>query len=119
VTWSPEPRRPSSVRYASPLLQIPIAGTPTAGKGRERLSSCSGIAFARYQFSPAVSAPGREGSAGRSAKVDGAGASEQAAADRLELLRAALDVIFGGGPTFQCCWTYISATRTRAEGRSL
>jgi hypothetical protein len=48
---------------------------------------------------------------GGSAKVDGAGASEQAAADRLELLRAALDVIFGGRPTFQCCWTYISATR--------
>jgi ubiquinone/menaquinone biosynthesis C-methylase UbiE len=48
---------------------------------------------------------------GGSAKVDGVGASEQAAADRLELLRAALDVIFGGRPTFQCCWTYISATR--------
>jgi hypothetical protein len=48
---------------------------------------------------------------GGAAKVDGAGASEQAAADRLELLRAALDVIFGGRPTFQCCWTYISATR--------
>ena len=48
---------------------------------------------------------------GGSAKVDGEGASEQAAADRLELLRAALDVIFGGRPTFQCCWTYIGAAR--------
>jgi hypothetical protein len=49
---------------------------------------------------------------GGSLKVDGAGASEQAVADRLALLRSALDVIFGGRPTFLCCWTYISATRT-------
>jgi hypothetical protein len=44
-------------------------------------------------------------------KVDGVAASEQAAADRLDLLRAALDVIFGGRPTFRCCWTNISATK--------
>jgi phosphosulfolactate synthase (CoM biosynthesis protein A) len=49
---------------------------------------------------------------GGSAKVDGAAASGQAEADRLTLLRATLDVIFGGRPTFQCCWTYISAKRT-------
>ena len=49
---------------------------------------------------------------GGSVKVDGEGASEHAAADRLELLRRALDVIFGGRPTFLCCWTYINATRT-------
>jgi ubiquinone/menaquinone biosynthesis C-methylase UbiE len=49
---------------------------------------------------------------GGSAKVDGEAASEAAAADRLRLLRRALDVIFGGRPTFQCCWTYVSATRT-------
>jgi hypothetical protein len=42
----------------------------------------------------------------------GQGASEQAAAERLELLRRALDVIFGARPTFRCCWTYINATRT-------
>jgi SAM-dependent methyltransferase len=48
---------------------------------------------------------------GGSVKVDGEGASERAALDRLELLRRALDVIFGGRPTFRCCWTYISATR--------
>jgi ubiquinone/menaquinone biosynthesis C-methylase UbiE len=48
---------------------------------------------------------------GGSAKVDGAAASEQAAADRLALLRESLNVIFGGRPTFLCCWTYISATR--------
>jgi ubiquinone/menaquinone biosynthesis C-methylase UbiE len=48
---------------------------------------------------------------GGSAKVDGVAATEQAAADRLELLRRALDVIFGGRPTFRCCWTYISASK--------
>jgi SAM-dependent methyltransferase len=52
---------------------------------------------------------------GGSVKVDGVGASEQAAADRLALIRAALDVIFGGRPTFKCCWTYISATRDERE----
>jgi SAM-dependent methyltransferase len=50
---------------------------------------------------------------GGSVKVDGKGAAEPAAADRLELLRSALDVIFGGRPTFLCCWTYIGASRTR------
>jgi hypothetical protein len=49
---------------------------------------------------------------GGSAKVDGAPATEAAAADRLELLRKSLDTIFGGRPTFDCCWTYITATRT-------
>jgi len=48
---------------------------------------------------------------GGSAKVDGEGASEEAAADRLQLLRESLGNIFGGRPTFRCCWTYISATR--------
>jgi len=48
---------------------------------------------------------------GGSAKVDGAEATEEAARDRLDLLRASLDVIFGGRPTFLCCWTYITATR--------
>ena len=47
---------------------------------------------------------------GGSVKVDGTAASEQATADRLELLRRTLDVIFGGRPTFLCCWTYISAS---------
>jgi hypothetical protein len=38
-------------------------------------------------------------------------ASEQDEIARLDLLRRALDVIFGGRSTFRCCWTYISATR--------
>jgi ubiquinone/menaquinone biosynthesis C-methylase UbiE len=48
---------------------------------------------------------------GGSAKVDGEGASEEATADRLRLLHDSLAVIFGGRPTFNCCWTYITATR--------
>jgi SAM-dependent methyltransferase len=48
---------------------------------------------------------------GGSAKVDGAPASEEAAADRLRLLHDSLAVIFGGRPTFLCCWTYITARR--------
>jgi ubiquinone/menaquinone biosynthesis C-methylase UbiE len=48
---------------------------------------------------------------GGSAKVDGEGASADAAADRLRLLHDSLAVIFGGRPTFLCCWTYITAQR--------
>jgi len=48
---------------------------------------------------------------GGSAKVDGEGASDEAAADRLRLLRESLAVVFGGRSTFDCCWTYISARR--------
>jgi hypothetical protein len=48
---------------------------------------------------------------GGSEKVDGEGASEKAAADRLRLIRESLDVVFGGSPTFSYCWTYISAKR--------
>ena len=48
---------------------------------------------------------------GGSAKVDGEPASEEASADRLALLRESLDTIFGGRPTFLCCWTYVTAAR--------
>ena len=48
---------------------------------------------------------------GGSEKVDGHGATEAAAADRLQLLRESLDVIFEGRVTFECCWTYITAQR--------
>jgi ubiquinone/menaquinone biosynthesis C-methylase UbiE len=51
---------------------------------------------------------------GGSAKVDGASAPEDAAADRLRLLHDSLAVIFGGRPTFSCCWTYITAKRAPA-----
>jgi hypothetical protein len=46
---------------------------------------------------------------GGSAKVDGVDPSEEATADRLRLLHDSLAVIFGGRPTFSCCWTYITA----------
>ena len=46
---------------------------------------------------------------GGSAKVDGRPADARVAADRLALLHDALEVIFGGRPTFRCCWTYITA----------
>jgi SAM-dependent methyltransferase len=48
---------------------------------------------------------------GGSAKVDGVAAPQEAAADRLRLLHDSLAVIFGGRPTFRCCWTYITAAR--------
>jgi SAM-dependent methyltransferase len=49
---------------------------------------------------------------GGSQKVDGVPASADAAADRLRLLRQSLDAVFGGQPTFDCCWTYITASRS-------
>jgi len=47
---------------------------------------------------------------GGAEKVDGEGASNEAAGDRLRLLRDSLAVVYGGSRTFDCCWTYISAT---------
>jgi len=48
---------------------------------------------------------------GGAEKVDSVAASDEAAADRLRLLRESLDSVFGGKPTFECCWTYITALR--------
>ena len=48
---------------------------------------------------------------GGSEKVDGMGASDKAAADRLRLLRESLAALFGGRATFDCCWTYVSGHR--------
>jgi SAM-dependent methyltransferase len=45
---------------------------------------------------------------GGTEKIDGAPPSEQALADRLQLMRHAMDVLFHGRPTFQACWTYIT-----------
>jgi len=52
------------------------------------------------------------GWAGGSEKVGDEPAPPEAAAARLELLRESLNTIFGGRPTFRCCWTYITATRS-------
>jgi ubiquinone/menaquinone biosynthesis C-methylase UbiE len=46
---------------------------------------------------------------GGSEKVEGQAPSEQAVADRLALIRHAMEVIFGGRKTFRCCWTYFRA----------
>jgi hypothetical protein len=64
-----------------------------------------------YEFL-AVYAEAVLGWVGGSEKLDGEDAPEQAAADRLRLLHDSLAVIFGGRPTFDCCWTYVSASRT-------
>ena len=50
---------------------------------------------------------------GGTEKVDGAKPSEQAVADRLALMRHAMDVLFHGRPTFQACWTYITCVNGR------
>jgi ubiquinone/menaquinone biosynthesis C-methylase UbiE len=44
-------------------------------------------------------------------KVDGAEPSAEAVADRLELMRRSLDVIFGGRSMFLACWTYLEGRR--------
>jgi SAM-dependent methyltransferase len=51
------------------------------------------------------------GWAGGSLKVDGVEPSDQTVEDRLSLMRESLDTIFGGRPTFRCCWTYILARK--------
>jgi SAM-dependent methyltransferase len=48
---------------------------------------------------------------GGSSKVDGAGAGPEAVRDRLALIRHAMETLFGGRPSFRCCWTYINAVR--------
>ena len=45
---------------------------------------------------------------GGTEKIDGAAPSPEAVADRLALIRHAMDVLFHGRPTFQACWTYIT-----------
>jgi SAM-dependent methyltransferase len=45
---------------------------------------------------------------GGTEKIDGSPPTPEAVADRLELIRHAMDVLFHGRPTFQACWTYIT-----------
>jgi SAM-dependent methyltransferase len=54
---------------------------------------------------------------GTSAKVDGRAASPEQVADRLAIIRHAMDTLFGGRPAFQCCWTYINAVRPAGPPR--
>ncbi len=48
---------------------------------------------------------------GGTQKVDGVAPSDETVADRLQLMREALAVIFGGRSTFLACWTYIGARK--------
>jgi SAM-dependent methyltransferase len=48
---------------------------------------------------------------GGSAKVDGVAPGPGAVADRLALIRHAMDTLFGGRDAFRCCWTYITCVR--------
>jgi hypothetical protein len=48
---------------------------------------------------------------GPSLEVDGTAAGKEVLADRLALLRHAMDTLFGGRPAFRCCWTYINGVR--------
>jgi SAM-dependent methyltransferase len=48
---------------------------------------------------------------GGAAKVEGTDATPEAVRDRLALVRHAMDTLFGGRSSFQCCWTYITCTR--------
>jgi SAM-dependent methyltransferase len=44
-------------------------------------------------------------------KIDGTPPTQAAVADRLRLMRQAMDTIFGGRRTFQACWTYITCRK--------
>jgi SAM-dependent methyltransferase len=93
-------------------LEFYLAALESAGFGIDDVSERTIDADVEewYEFLGAY-ADAVLGWVGGSAKVDGAPATKDAARDRLELLRAALGVIFGGRPTFRCCWTYITATK--------
>lgn len=48
---------------------------------------------------------------GGTRKLDGRDPTGETVGDRLEIMRRAMDTIFGGRPQFNACWTYISAVR--------
>lgn len=48
---------------------------------------------------------------GGSRRVEGTEPTPEAVEQRLALIRAAMDRIFAGSDTFDCCWTYLTATR--------
>jgi SAM-dependent methyltransferase len=48
---------------------------------------------------------------GGTKKLDGAEPAPEAVADRLAIMRSAMDTIFGGRRTFNACWTYLTCTK--------
>ncbi len=49
---------------------------------------------------------------GGTEKIDGAAPSPAAVRDRLKLIRHAMEMLFGGRPHFNACWTYVTAVRS-------
>jgi SAM-dependent methyltransferase len=54
------------------------------------------------------------GWAGGSRRIDGVEPTDDVLRLRLQLIRDALDRVFGGAPSFQASWTYITATASRS-----
>lgn len=50
---------------------------------------------------------------GGTEKIEGRAPDPEAVADRLRIMRHAMDVLFHGRPTFQACWTYITCVNGR------
>ena len=48
---------------------------------------------------------------GGSPKVEAPATTPDAVRDRLALIRHAMETLFGGRPSFRCCWTYIDGAR--------
>ena len=48
---------------------------------------------------------------GGTQRIDGAEPTPGAVRDRLQLIRHAMETLFGGRPTFNACWTYITARK--------
>ena len=67
-----------------------------------------------YQFL-VVYHEGVLGWVGGAERVTGCAASADWVERRKALLRRSMDVVFSGGETFNCCWTYLTARPDRAE----
>ena len=50
---------------------------------------------------------------GGTKRIEGEEPSEDAVRDRLQIMRHAIDTIFGGRDSFNACWTYITADERR------
>ncbi len=52
---------------------------------------------------------------GGSERIEGTAPSEEAIRDRLAIMKQAMTRLFEGSDTFQACWTYITARRSRVH----
>ena len=55
---------------------------------------------------------------GGTQRIDGAEPTPGAVRDRLKLIRHAMETLFGGRPTFNACWTYITARKASTRGQT-